>query len=181
MEKKSFMDNAKGFLSSWKDDFGKKNKDILDSKKKRDEEAEAMKQEMLKTFDEIKTDLEGKSKDIAETLTREFAGFSDALKKGTSGVSEKLEIEKRLDQLKSFLNEAENTGVQKVDKLADLVKEKLSGFGSEIISEKETTKGTNTNDEIKNKADAEINKDGDIDDLQNDVNKLFNDIDGKKD
>jgi len=179
MEKKSFMDNAKSFLSSWKDDFSKKNKDTLESKKKREEEAEAMKQEMLKTFDEIKTDLEGKSKDVAETLTREFAGFSDALKRGTAGMTEKLEVEKRFEQLKLFLKDAENTGVQKVDKLTDLVKEKLSGFGSELISEKDETKETNVNDEIKNEAETKISKDENIDDLQKDVDKLFNNIDNK--
>ncbi len=179
MEKKSFMDNAKGFLSSWKDDFGKKNKDILDSKKKRDEEAEAMKQEMLKTFEEIKTDLEGKSKDIAEVVTREFAGFSDALKRGTAGMKEKLELEKHFDQLKFFLKDAENTGAKKFSALADAVKQKLSDFDSELVSEKETTKTTDINDEIKNSADTEISKEKNIDDLQDDVNKLFNDIDNK--
>ncbi len=176
MEKKTFMDNAKSFLSSWKDDFGKKNEDTLESKKKREEEAEAMKQEMLKTFNEIKTDLEGKSKDVAETLTREFAGFSDALKKGTAGMTEKLEIEKRFDQLKSFLNEAESTGEKKVDKLADLVKEKLSGFGSEIVSEKDEAKKTNVDDETKNETEAKINKDENIDDSQKNVNKPPDDI-----
>ncbi|MEN8119127.1 MAG: hypothetical protein ABFS35_02225 [Bacteroidota bacterium] len=179
MKKKSFMENAKSFLSSWKDDFGKKNKDILDSKKKRDEELEAMKQEMLKTFEEIKTDLEGKSKDVAETLTSEFAGFSDALKKGTAGVTEKIEIEKRFDQLKFFLKDAENTGAQKVDKLAGLIKEKLSDFDSELVSEKDTTKKTDLNEEMKNETETEINKNENIDDLQNDVNKLSDDIDNK--
>lgn len=179
MEKKSFMENAKSFLSSWKDDFGKKNKDILDNKKKRDEEAEAMKQEMLKTFDEIKTDLEGKAKDVAETLTREFAGFSDALKKGTAGMTEKLELEKRFDQLKFFLKDAENTGAQKFEKLAGIIKEKLSDFDSELVSENEISQNTNIHDDIKKEAKTEINKEESIDDLQNDVNKLFDDIDSK--
>ncbi len=178
MEKKSFMNNAKGFLSSWKDDFGKKNKDTLESKKKRDEEAEAMKQEMLKTFDEIKTDLEGKSKDVAETLTKEFAGFSDALKKGTAGMTEKLELEKRIDQLKFFLKDAEKVGGKKVDKLADLVKEKLSGFGSEFVSEKDKTEKADNNDKIKNDAEQK-NKASNLDDSQSNLNKLSDDIDNK--
>ena len=175
MEKKSFMDNAKGFLSSWKDDFGKKNEDILDRKKQRELEAEAMKQEMLKTFDEIKTDLDGKSKDIAETLTREFAGFSDALKRGTAGLTEKLELEKRIDQLKFFLKDTEKTGAKKFGELADIVKQKLSDFDSELNSKKET----DINEEIKKDAENNISSDSKIDDLQNDVDKLFDDINNK--
>lgn len=158
MEKKSFMENAKSFLSSWKTDYGKKNEDILDRKKKREEEAEAMKQEMLKTFEEIKTDLEGKSKDIAEAVTREFAGFSDALKRGTASMKEKLQLEKRFEQLKFFLKDAENVGAKKFEKLADGIKQKLSDFDSELVSEKETNQETNIYDEIKNEAESKINK-----------------------
>jgi len=169
MEKKSFMDNAKGFLSSWKDDFGKKNKDILDRKKKRDEEAEAMKEEMLKTFDEIKTDLEGKSKDIAEVVTREFAGFSDALKRGTASAKEKLELEKHLEQLKFFLKDTEKVGAKKFGALVDAVKTKLSEFDTAEAA----------NDEMKNDAESNISTEENLDDLTNDASKLFDELDDK--
>jgi hypothetical protein len=169
MEKKSFMENAKGFLSSWKDSFGKKNEDILDRKKKREEEAEAMKQEMLKTFDEIKIDLEGKSKDIAEVVTREFAGFSDALKRGTASVKEKLELEKHLDQLKFFLKDTEKAGAKKFGELVDTVKTKLSEF--------DTTEAANN--EMKNEAESNISTEENLDDLTNDAGKLSDELDDK--
>lgn len=169
MEKKSFMENAKGFLSSWKDDFGKKNKDILDRKKKRDEQTEAMKQDMLKTFDEIKIDLEGKSKDIAEVVTREFAEFSDALKRGTATATEKLQLEKHMEQLKFFLKDAEKTGAKNFGKLVDALKTKLSEFDTEEEAK----------EEMKTEAGAETNPDENLDDLTTGANKLFDDLDKK--
>ncbi|MCF6243311.1 MAG: hypothetical protein L3J74_18490, partial [Bacteroidales bacterium] len=121
-EKKSFMDNAKGFLSSWKDDYTKKNKDILDRKKKRDEDAEAMKEKMKETFEEIKTELSGKAKDIAEVVNKELAEFSEAVKKGSAELSQQLELEKHLEQLNFFLKDAGSKGVEKFKQLSEEVK-----------------------------------------------------------
>ncbi|MBN1250762.1 MAG: hypothetical protein JXR51_08145 [Bacteroidales bacterium] len=168
MEKKSFMENAKGFLSAWKNEHKEENKDIIERKKLRVEQAEAMKQEFLKTLNEVKTDLEGKSKDIVETLSQEFDKFSVSLQKGTATLHEKLQIEKRFEQLKFFLNKAENVGEEKIDKLSKNISG-LSEFDKDLVKDENV-------EDIKNQTDNSL-KDDNIDNLTDDVNKLFDDID----
>lgn len=171
-EKKSFMDNAKGFLSSWKDDYTKKNKDILERKKIRDEEAEAMKKKMKETFDEVKTELSGKAKDIAEVVNKELAEFSEAIKKGSAEISQQLELEKHLEQLNFFLKDAGSKGVEKFKDLSEEVKNKVKEF-------KSRENQNNEMDNIKNKAEN-LNTQN-IDDLNKEANKLFDDLENKTD
>lgn len=170
-KKKSFMDNAKGFLSSWKDDYDKKNKDILDRKAKRDKEAEELKQKMQETFNEIKTDLQGKAKDIAEVVNKELAEFSEALKKGTADLNQKLELEKHLEQLGFFLKSAGKAGMEKFNQLTDEVKKKVKEFETDEMMDKEM-------EEIKNTAEKKENEHS-IDDVTNEANKLFDDLENK--
>lgn len=164
-EKKSFMDNAKGFLSSWKNDYAKKNKAILDRKKEREEEAEAMKQKMKETFEEIKTELTGKAKDIAEVVNKELAEFSEAVKKGSAELSQQLELEKHLEQLVFFLKDAGHEGIEKFKQLSEELKNNIKEFK------------TSENIDNKSKNEAEDNKK--LDDLTEEANKLFKDLDNK--
>ncbi len=170
-EKKSFMDNAKGFLSSWKDDYTEKNKDILERKKKRDEEAEAMKKKMKETFEEIKTELSGKAKDIAEVVNKELAEFSEAVKKGSAELSQQLELEKHLEQLGFFLKDAGSKGVEKFKQLSEEVKKTVKEFNTKENQDKEMN-------DIKNKAENSDIKS--IDDLTNEANQLFDDLENKQ-
>ena len=147
-KKKSFMDDAEGFLSSWKDDYGKKNKDILERKKKREEDAKAEHEEFLKEWEAVKADLKGTAKDVYEKFVKEFKGFTGALKEGTATVSEKVQLEKRFDQLKFFLKKAGDKGAEQFEKISESVKEQFNKFDKELPSERE-----GSIEDIKNQAE----------------------------
>ncbi len=177
-KKKSFMDNAEGFLSSWKDDYAEKNKDILERKKKREEEAKAEHEEFLKEWEAVKADLSGTAKDVYEKFAKEFKGFTGALKEGTATITEKIELEKRLDQLKFFLKKAGDKGSEQFDKISESVKKQFSKFDKEIPSEKEE----GSIEDIKNQAEellTEQNTDKlkDMEEKHNQIKDLFGDLD----
>ncbi len=162
-EKKSFSEDAKGFLNMWKNDYADKNKDILDRKKQRDAETAALNEEIKKQFEEIKIDLSGKAKEIYEVLDREFKGFTTALKEGTATIAQKLEVEKRMEQLGTFLQATGDKSSAKINSIIGIMKTKLNSFDKEIVSEIETGSNENT------KSDS-------ITKLTDDANKLFDDI-----
>ena len=180
-DEKSFMENAEGFLSSWKDDYGNKNKEILDRKKKRDEQAEKEHKEFLKNLEEVKGDIKEKANKLAEILDKEFEGFKDAFQKGTASVHEKFQLQKHFDDFKFFIEKAERKGVEKFTELTTKVEKDLS--------EVDTTKLTINPVEVQ-KAEFEsimqeaeslfdndkVEKDIEIDEKQNNINKLFEDL-----
>ncbi len=142
---KKFTENAKGFLSSWKDDYADKNKDIIERKKKRDEETEELKQKIFEQFEEIKTDFKGIAKDIYDNLNHEFKCFLTAVEEGTATVTKKLELEKRLEQMKMFLEATGDKSAVKFNKIANEMKSKLSDFDIELPSKKVNSIENNTN------------------------------------
>ncbi len=176
-KKKSFMDDAEGFLSSWKDDYAKKNKDILERKKKREETAKAEHEEFLKEWEEIKADLSGTAKDVYETFVKEFKGFTGALKDGTATVAEKIQLEKRFDQLKFFFKKAGDKGAEQFDKISESVKEQFNKFDKELPSEREGSV-----EDIKNQAeelltDKNLEDLNEIDENHQKIKDLFGDLD----
>lgn len=168
-EKKSFSEDAKGFLNMWKNDYAEENKEILERKKQRDAENEALNEEIKKQLDEIKIDLSGKAKEIYVVLEREFNGFSQALKEGTATVAQKLEIEKRMEQLSIFLQATSNKSSEKINSLFGDIKSKLNSFDKEIESEI----AENASDKIEHEID-EMGKD--IKKGSDSANNLFDDI-----
>jgi len=157
MEKKPFSENAKGFLSSWKTEFETDNKDILERKKKRDEESAKMDAEFKKLWEEYKTELKGKSKIMLENVIVYYNSFSEALMKGTATISEKLQLEKRLDELSTFFQKTGEIGAAKINNFVNGAKLKLNSFDTELVSDIENTKDVEF-DEVKNQAEAEIEK-----------------------
>jgi len=168
-EKKTFMDNAEGFLSAWKNDYADKNKDILERAKKRKEETEALHQELHASWEEVKTDLTGMAKDVYETLLKEFAKFSEAMKEGTATLAEKLQLEERFKQLDFFMKKANDTGAEKVKKITAGLQKKLAAFEPELQKERKNTKQI---------ADNQLDS---IDDLNQDASKLFAELDKMND
>ena len=181
-DEKSFMENAEGFLSSWKDDYGNKNKEILDRKKKRDEEAEKEHQEFLKNLKEVKGDIKDKVEKLANILDKEFEGFKEAFEKGTASVHAKFQLQKHYDDFKLFIAKAETKGIDKFAELTNKVEKDLS----EVDSSKLTIEPPNTQaqefEDIMKQAEQLINndieeQDIEIDEKHNRINKLFNDLD----
>jgi predicted phage tail protein len=127
-KEKTFSENAKDFLGMWKNDYAEKNKEILERKKQRDAETEKMNREMKALYEEIKKDLQGTAKDLYEKFTQEFQGFTTALKEGSATVAQKLELEKRFEQLEFFLKQAGNAGTEKLSALGKSFQQKMSDF-----------------------------------------------------
>jgi len=136
MEDKSFMENAEGFLGSWKDDYAKKNKHILDRAQKRRNDAEAMHQQFLKDLEEVGKDLEGTAKDVYAVVIENFNGFSQALKEGTATIKDKLELEQKFEQLSMFMETAGKAGTVKFKQISADLSKKLNEFNTEFSSEK---------------------------------------------
>jgi len=155
MEKTPFSENAKGFFSDWKKEYETDNKDILERKKKRDEESAKMDAEFKKLWEEYKVELSGKSKVLLDNVIVYYNNFSEAFMKGTATISEKIQLEKRLDELNLFLKTAGEKGSEKIDKFVNNMKIKLNSFDDELISEKIETKNNSFID-IKNQAEEEI-------------------------
>jgi hypothetical protein len=130
-KEKTFSENAKDFLSAWKNDHAEKNKDIMDRKKQRDADAQKENAEMKALFEEIKKDLQGTAKDLYETFNREFQGFTTALKEGSATVAQKLELEKRFAQFEFFLKKAGTAGAEKIAQLAQSFQKQMTDFEKE--------------------------------------------------
>lgn len=134
-EKNTFSEDAKGFLNMLKNDYAEKNKDIIERKKLRDEETKALNDEIKKQFGEIKNDLSGTAKEIYDALEREIAGFTQALKEGTANVAQKLEIEKRMQQMETFLKATGSKSAEKFDQIMLSLKEKINSHSDKLSSE----------------------------------------------
>jgi hypothetical protein len=181
-KEKSFMENAEGFLSSWQDDYGKKNKDILDRKKKREEEVKKEHEEFLQNLEAVKGDIKEKTKKLAEALGKEYEGFKDALQRGAATVHEKFQLQKHFDDFKTFLKKAEKVGAEKFGDLTSKVEKDLSEVDSSKLNIDKPKTQEQEFDEIMKQAeqliDNEItNKDEELDADHNKINKLFDDLD----
>ncbi len=181
-KKKSFMENAEGFLSSWKDDFGDKNKDILERKKKREEQAEKEHQEFLKNLEEVKGDLKERSEKLADVLSREFDGFKGALERGTASMHEKFQLQKHYDDFKVFLQKTGELGTEKFNELTAKVEKNLAEVDSSKLTIEQPKTQNQEFEDIMKQAEQLIDgdieaKDIEMDDHHKKVNKLFNDLD----
>ncbi len=181
---KSFMENAEGFLSSWKDDFGDKNKEILERKKKREEVAEKEHQEFLKNLEEVKGDITERTEKLANVLSREFDGFKDALERGTASMHEKFQLQKHYDDFKVFLQKTGELGAEKFNELTNKVEKNLSELdSSKLTIEQPKTQSQEFEDIMKQAVqliDNDIEtKDVEMDENHKKVNKLFDDLDAK--
>jgi membrane-associated HD superfamily phosphohydrolase len=184
-KEKSFMENAEGFLSSWQDDYGKKNKEILDRKKKRDDEAKKEHEEFLKNLEAVKGDIKEKTKKMAEVLGKEFDGFKDALQQGAASVHEKFQLQKHFDDFKAFLKKAEKVGAEKFGDLTSKIEKDLSEVDSSKLTIEKPKTQEQEFDEIMKQAEQLIDneiteKDEELDANHDKINKLFDDLDDKK-
>lgn len=166
--KKSFSENAKGFFSAMKDDFTNKNKDILENKKKRDEEWQAMNQKMKDLFEEIKEEVPEKGKELFEGLKENMEKFSSVVEKGIDDLSEKYKLEEKLKKATEILDEAQDVGAEKFKKFSQEIKEKLKEFDHEDQVKK-------TVDDIHNQSDV-----SNIDDLLKDADELNTKLENKR-
>jgi len=181
-KEKTFMENAKGFMKTWKDDYADKNKDILERKKQRDEEAEKEHQELLKSLEAVKSDLKGKADKMANILNKEFDGFMKALETGTASMQEKFQLQKHFDDFKVFLKKAEKLGAEKFGELTSAVEKNLSEVDNKKLSIDPPASKTNEFEEIMKQAENLINTDlqdkhQEIEVKQQDATKLFKDLD----
>lgn len=126
MAKKSFSENAKGFFSSWRSEVEDRDKDILERKQKRDEENERLNEELKQQFKEVSVDLNEKAKKAFEAFSKEFNGFTQAVKDGSADVYNKLEVEKHAKQLSDFLLKVKSKGAEKFKELTDNMTKKIS-------------------------------------------------------
>jgi small-conductance mechanosensitive channel len=133
MTKKSFSDEAKGFFSSWKSEIEDRDKDILERKKKRDEENEKLNEELKQQFKEVSKDLNDKAKMAFEVFSKEFKGFTEAVKEGSASVYEKLEVEKHANQLSDFLGKVKSKGAEKFKELTENMKKKMDEIDEEEL------------------------------------------------
>jgi hypothetical protein len=181
-EKKTFMENAKGFMGSWKDDYAEKNKEIIDRKKKRDEEAEKEHQEFLKNLEAIKGDLKANSEKLAKVLGTEFEGFMDALKRGSATVYEKFQLQKHFDDFKIFLQKAGKAGAEKYKELTAKIEQDLTTVDSTKLKVEPPKTQQQEFDAIMKQADELLkndltDKNTEIDENHAKVNQLFKDLD----
>lgn len=178
---KSFMENAEGFLSSWKDDYAEKNKDIIERKKKREEEAKKEHEEFLKNLEAVKSDIREKTKKMAEVLGREFDGFKDALQRGAASMHEKFQLQKHFEDFKKFLKKAEKVGSEKFSELTSKIEKDLSEVDSSKLTIEQPKTQQQEFDDIMKQAEKLIDndideKENEIENKQNDINKLFGDL-----
>ena len=181
-KKNTFSENAKGFLNSWKDDYADKNKEILESKKKRDEEAEKEHQEFLKNLEAIKGDLKANSEKLAKVLGTEFEGFVDALKRGSATVYEKFQLQKHFDEFKAFLQKAGKAGAEKYNELTSKIEQNLNTVDSTKLKIEPPKSQTQEFEAIMKQADELLKNDvseksDEMDANHDKVNKLFKDLD----
>ncbi len=181
-EEKSFMKNAEGFLSSWKDDFGDKNKEIIERKKKREEDAEKEHQEFLKNLEDVKADLGERAEKLANVLSREFDGFKGALERGTASMHEKFQLQKHFDDFKIFLQKTGELGAEKFNELTSKVEKDLSEVDSSKLTIEQPKTQSQEFEDIMKQAEQLIDgditeKNAEVDEKHKKVNKLFDDLD----
>ncbi len=169
-KKNSFSENAKGFLGAWKDDFAKKNKDILDRAKKRREENQKLNEQIKSLWTDIQSEFQGTAKDLYEKVNIQFQGFMQAAKEGTATVAQKLELEGSIEQMKAFLQASHDKGEAEFSKMANSIKESLKNLNIESTNSE--------HQDIKGQAEKQVTKDNleKLDDIQkkaNDLNDLF--------
>ncbi len=140
MAKKTDMEEAKDLLSSWKSEIEKKDGHILERKRLRDKEDEELYDEIKKQYKEVAADINENAKKAFDVSAKEFKEFSEAVKEGTATVYKKLEVEKHLNQLDEFLNKLKTEGANKFKDISDVLKEKMSGYDNELVSEVEINK-----------------------------------------
>ncbi len=170
-ELNSFMDDAKGFLSTWQDDYETKNKDILERSKQRKADAQKEHQEMLNLMGEISVEFEGMAKEMYDLLKINVEGFTNAVKEGTATAVEKLELEKRMEQLNDFLVATKNKGAEEFKKIAADIKSKIDNFDTELSSERENLAGDALDNLDKSQNSLKDNFNQKLDDIKN----LFSD------
>ncbi len=181
-EKKTFMENAKGFLSTWKDDYDQKNKEILERKKKRDEEAEKEHQEFLKNLEAIKGDIKAHSEKLAKVLSEEFEGFTDALKRGAATVHEKFQLQKHFEDFKGFLQKTGKAGTEKFNELTAKIEQNIATVDSTKLKIEPPKDQAQEFEAIMKQAEELIKNDtteknNEIDENHAKVNQLFKDLD----
>ena len=137
MAKKSFSEEAKDLFSSWKSEVEERDGDILERKRKRDEEDAKFNEEFKQALKEVTDDLNEKTKKAFEILDRNFKGFTQAVKDGTASVYQKLELEKHAAQLSEFLSKVKNKGAEKLKDMTEHMKSKMSDYDDELVSEVE--------------------------------------------
>lgn len=135
MTKKSFSEDAKGFFSSWKSELEDRDKDILERKRKRDEENERLNEELKQQFKEVSEDLNEKAKKAFDAFSKEFTGFTQAVKEGSASVYKKMEVEKHAAQLSDFLSKVKSKGAEKFKVMTENMKKKISEYDDELSSE----------------------------------------------
>jgi hypothetical protein len=172
-KKKSFSENAKDFLGAWKDNFAEKNKDILDRAKKRREEDQQLQEQIKMLWADIKVEFGGTAKEIFVTLKKELDELVEAAKEGNATVAQKLQVEKRLQQMTTFLETTQDRGKVEFEKVSDTIKEKMLGMDL-------TPNLDNMASDLKNQADESLAEDNlkKLSDMQKnaeDINKLFSD------
>ena len=147
MAEKSIIDEAKDLLSLWKSEVEERDGDILERKRKRDEDNEKLNEELKESFSEVSKDINEKGKKAIAIFNKEFTEFSQAVKEGTADLYQKAEIEKHAEQLVNFLNKVKSKGAEKFKETVDNVKSKLSEQEEELNSEVEKTDETVRKDE----------------------------------
>jgi hypothetical protein len=156
-EKKTFSENAKGFLSDWKKEYADDNKEIIESKKKRDEETAKLYADFHKELAEYKVHLQGKSKELMDNMVIYFNAFTEEFKKGTATVMQKLQLEKRMEELGGFMKTAGEKGSDQFNKFVTKFKQKLDSFDKELESEK-FVETENEIDNLQKEADELLKK-----------------------
>ncbi len=136
MEKKNFSQNAKNFLSDWKQDFESDNKHIMERKQQRDEETARMTAEFKKLWEEYKGELQGKSKELLTDLIVAYNSFAETFKAGTAALSDKIQLEKRMDEFSNFIKNAGEKSSEKIDALLNGMQAKVRSIDKELFSEK---------------------------------------------
>ncbi len=161
-KKKSISEEAKELLSSWKDEVEKRDGNILERKRKRDEENERLDRELNLHIKEVSRDINEKGKKALEIFNKEFKEFSKAAKEGTVDLYKKAEIEKHAEQLVSFLNKIKLKAGEKLTETIKSVKNKLSEQEEELQSEIEKTEKNENLENLIKQAQEEYEKNKNI-------------------
>jgi len=148
MAKKSIIDEAKDLLSSWKSEVEERDGEILERKRKRDEDNEKLNKELRESFIEVSKDVNEKGKKALEIFNKEFKEFSETVKEGTANLYKKAEIEKHAEQLLDFLNKVKSKGADKFKEISETIKTKLSEQEEELNSEIEKPETKNDGENI---------------------------------
>lgn len=130
MEEKSFSENAKGFFGAWKKDYENRNKDILERKKQRDAELDAMIVEMKRLYGQILSDLDSRGKMVFEKMKQSLEAYKLALAKGVDTLKAQMEAEDAILEAEEY---AETLPADKSNELRDFTiysKNQMKELGS---------------------------------------------------